>query len=599
MSNVLGALFQEIADSIRAKSGDTATMKPTEFPEKISAIEAGGGEADERVKYVTFMDGASSEIIAQKEQTFSHGSGSGVSMTTLSVDDGSWGVASVVAFVNASKCFVYFDGTIYEANKTIITSDVEGSEIHHIGNLSLNSEGTDTGEPFLITLYTDTPETVIVKAKETTTDTSVTHTIGVYTETAKLLVYPVIEGDTVRDPVAKGYIEAPTKEQTVSTVYSYSGWSLTNGGSASASALQNVTEDRVVYAAFAESARMYTVNFYDGETLVNTEQVAYGGSSTYEYGKDGCIFTGWTPEPTNITGDLDCYANYIEGIDTLENSSWNTISAVSEAGQAANYWAVGDTKSVLINGTVGKLTVNATYYVYIIGIDHNSSLEGKGITFGTFKTADGIDVALCDSKYNSYTTDGSKYFNYNHWGEKNQGGWAGCDMRYDILGSTDVAPSAYGSIKTTSTVGYDPTETCATNPVENTLMAALPENLRAVMKPMTVYTDNTGGGTNVSGNVTASVDYLPLLSEFEVWGARQDANQYEKNKQAQYAYFASGKSKNKYIHSSTASYASWRLRSVACGNSITACIVQCQSSGISKSKMGVCNICGLAPIFKV
>lgn len=43
MSNALGTLFGEIAGAIREKTGDTATMKPAEFPEKIAAIEAGGG----------------------------------------------------------------------------------------------------------------------------------------------------------------------------------------------------------------------------------------------------------------------------------------------------------------------------------------------------------------------------------------------------------------------------------------------------------------------------------------------------------------------------------------------------------------------------
>jgi hypothetical protein len=45
MANALGTLFGDIASAIREKTGDTATMKPAEFPEKIAAIEAGGGGA--------------------------------------------------------------------------------------------------------------------------------------------------------------------------------------------------------------------------------------------------------------------------------------------------------------------------------------------------------------------------------------------------------------------------------------------------------------------------------------------------------------------------------------------------------------------------
>lgn len=40
MSNALKILFQDIADAIRSKTGDSATMNPTEFPDRIAAIES-------------------------------------------------------------------------------------------------------------------------------------------------------------------------------------------------------------------------------------------------------------------------------------------------------------------------------------------------------------------------------------------------------------------------------------------------------------------------------------------------------------------------------------------------------------------------------
>mgnify|MGYP006991665589 CR=1 FL=1 len=43
MANALGTLFQNIASAIRAKTGETGSMKPAEFPEKIASIETGGG----------------------------------------------------------------------------------------------------------------------------------------------------------------------------------------------------------------------------------------------------------------------------------------------------------------------------------------------------------------------------------------------------------------------------------------------------------------------------------------------------------------------------------------------------------------------------
>lgn len=54
MSNALGNLFQDIADAIKEKTGNAATMKPAEFADNIRAIEIGGGSSAD-VRYVTFM----------------------------------------------------------------------------------------------------------------------------------------------------------------------------------------------------------------------------------------------------------------------------------------------------------------------------------------------------------------------------------------------------------------------------------------------------------------------------------------------------------------------------------------------------------------
>lgn len=201
---------------------------------------------------------------------------------------------------------------------------------------------------------------------------------------------------------------------------------------------------------------------------------------------------------TNHTAPADktvaVTAQFMPTKKALNDQTWAEIRQVSDAGQGSSYWSVGDRKAVLVNGTVGTLAVNQTLYVYILGFNHNSAKEGNGIQFGTFKTAlsGGTDVCLVDGSYNSYKTDGSKIFNMNHWGNYNYGGWKACDLRYDILGSTNKAPVNYGKARATSDTGYDAPTNTATSPVANTLMAALPADLRAVMKPITKYTDKIG-----------------------------------------------------------------------------------------------------------
>ena len=265
---------------------------------------------------------------------------------------------------------------------------------------------------------------------------------------------------------------------------------------------------------------------------------------------------------------------------TLNDNSWAAIHSVS--GTGASYWAVGDRKAVSVSGTVGTKSVSGTYYVFILGFNHNGA---TGIDFGTFKTAltNGVDICLTDSKYNSYSTDGTKYFNMNHSSNTNSGGWKGCDLRYDVLGSTNTNDG-------------DATSTTATNPVANTLMAALPSDLRAVMQPMTIYTDNVGGGSNTASNVTTSVDYLPLLAEYEIFGSRSYANSTEQTYQAQYQYFKNGNSKVKYRDSSTSTTAFWWERSPYYYNSNSFCNVDANGNA-GTGTAGYSG--GLAPAFRV
>ena len=81
------------------------------------------------------------------------------------------------------------------------------------------------------------------------------------------------------------------------------------------------------------------------------------------------------------------------------------------------------------------------------------------------------------------------------------------------------------------------------------------------MQPVTKYTDNTGNGSNSSGNVTTTTDYLFDLSEFEVFGTRSYANQYEQNYQAQYDYYKAGNTKIANNHTAVTTAVWWGLRS--------------------------------------
>ena len=248
---------------------------------------------------------------------------------------------------------------------------------------------------------------------------------------------------------------------------------------------------------------------------------------------------GKTSDTKSVTF-TDSYALSLSFVSAvLNDNDWATIKAVSDKGEGANYWSVGDCKEITLNGTVGALTLsNYTTYAFIIGFNHNSSLEGTNrIHFQLGKTAllGGTDVALCDYEY-ATEVGATGYFSMNSTAA-NYGGWKSSQMRTNICG--------------TSLLSY-----------AGTIIAVIPATLRAVLKSVTKYTDNTGGGSgHVASNVTTTTDYFFLLSELEVFGSIDYANSNEKNKQAQYAYYSAGNSKIKYKHDDASTAVAWGLRS--------------------------------------
>ena len=327
------------------------------------------------------------------------------------------------------------------------------------------------------------------------------------------------------------------------------------------------TTQAITVAKVLESIEITTppnkTAYFSGETFNPAGMVV---TAHYNDGSSQAV-SGYTYSPTGAlaTGNTTITVSYAEGgvtktdtqaitvtaiSNTLNSNSWATIKAVSDAGQGANYWDVGDTKQITINGQVGNTNIsNLAINVFIIGFNHNASREGSNRIHFKIGKIGNTQVGLCDNQYSNYQS-GNGYFNMNP-NNSNSGGWANCHMRKTILGS-DASP---------------------TSPRANTLLAALPADLRAVMKPITKYSDNTGGGNNTASYVTSTTDYLPLLSEFEYHGARTYANSAEQNFQQQYAYYQAGNSKVHYKHNATGTAAGAWCRSVNAAYANNFCLV--------------------------
>lgn len=240
---------------------------------------------------------------------------------------------------------------------------------------------------------------------------------------------------------------------------------------------------------------------------------------------------------TNHTAPSDKTINVTVSLpDTsLANNTPDIIAAAAKSGQAANYWSVGDKVGIAVNGSFGGLSYNNTVYAFILGFNHNSSVEGgNSIHFQFGKTAAGVDIAFVNS-YGSTSTG----FCMNT-SNTNSGGWNNSYMRKTICPA---------------------------------FLAALPKAWQNIIAACTKYSDNTGGGSNTASYVTATSDKIWLLSEMEVQGTRSYANSAEANYQKQYDYYRNGNSKVKYQHTATTSACHWWLRSVRAGFTGNFCIV--------------------------
>lgn len=263
---------------------------------------------------------------------------------------------------------------------------------------------------------------------------------------------------------------------------------------------------------------------------------------------------------TNHTAPSDKTINVTVSLpDTsLANNTPDIIAAAAKSGQAANYWSVGDKVGIAVNGSFGGLSYNNTVYAFILGFNHNSSVEGgNSIHFQFGKTAAGVDIAFVNS-YGSTSTG----FCMNT-SNTNSGGWNNSYMRKTICPA---------------------------------FLEALPTAWQNIIAACTKYSDNTGGGSNTASYVTATSDKIWLLSEMEVQGTRSYANSAEANYQKQYDYYKNGNSKVKYQHTATTSACAWWLRSVFASSTYIFCIV---NAGGSANSNHAYSSLGFAPGFKV
>ena len=144
----------------------------------------------------------------------------------------------------------------------------------------------------------------------------------------------------------------------------------------------------------------------------------------------------------------------------LNDMTWEQIQTISDAGKAADYFNVGDTKNITLDGV--------SYPVQIIGFNHDTKTDG-----GTA----GITFQMVDCLNSTYQMNSS---------DTNSGGWTSCAMR-------------------TST------------------MATLLSQLASDLKNAIVKVKKLSSAGNQSTAIYTTEDSLFLLSEVEIFGSTTHA----------------------------------------------------------------------------
>ena len=325
------------------------------------------------------------------------------------------------------------------------------------------------------------------------------------------------------------------------------------GGAATATVTATVLGDGVVTAK-SDNEEAVTVTVGEDNSTVTITALKTGTAYITVHAAAGTNY--------DSPADKTVYVNAEVPSVILEENTPEMIQAVARAGQARNYWKVGDRVPITLKGTVGALSLNSTYYAVIIGFGHNSSIEGKNAVHFQFgQNADGKNIAFVDSKYGTNVTNEAAF--HMNMADSNTGGWLNSYMRQTI---------------------------CAQ------FLLAMPTAWQNVIAACTKYSDNMGGGSDNAYRVTATSDRIWLLSEYEVQGKRSYANSAEHDYQEQYEFYANGNSSLKYRHGNPTIACDWWLRSVSATTSTGFCDVL--TSGAAHG-YGAYGSRGFAPGFKV
>ncbi len=490
-----------IADAIRTKTGDSASIPVADFASEIESIVVGdgsssgggSGEGDTIIGY---------DVIT-KSGMFETGSGA----TSATITHNCGGEPDIViVYLRRNDLTICGDYTTFVYSTSKI----------NVGNLAITSGYAYQGESGISCSNTTFNVSdlagnsrygwyamKLVDKEISGSVSSGDHTVTFMSEDGSTVLCrkSVMNGDSCGDPITLGLIEKPAKESTAELTYSFAGWSTTPGGGIDPDALTNITSDKTVYASFVGVVRMYTIKYYDGDSLIHSETLPYGSTPSYTPEKSGYFFSNWTPYITTVTGDAE-YTAVWELAPKFSTATWEQISKASTDGNASKFFKIGDSKTITLTGGQ-SVTLN------IIGINHDDLSDGTGkagitLKFSTFYN---IWPFACGFNNTQKTYNGTTSYT--------AGGWA-----------TSYAREMY----------------------DTDMYNLLPDDLKAVIKSVKKLSDDGYGG---NGELIETNDKLWIPSAEEL-GLTVASSRCLPGQGTAYAGYSSNYSRAIYLNSSSA-----------------------------------------------
>ena len=265
------------------------------------------------------------------------------------------------------------------------------------GDITYNAQFTDATNKYTVTFYDDDGVTVL----------------GV----------SVVEyGQNASYPNA-----LPTKAETAQYTYLFDKWVTEKDGSTEA-LLNNISENKSVYAKYTATTKNYTVTFCDWDgTILDEQSVAYGNAATApeDLERDGYRFDGWDKSYNNVTQDITVTAKYQAEVEVKFLDYDGSVIYSEYIDQGSNFTNIPEnpTRSDYVftgwstnafENIVEDLEVQAQYVrTYRVSfVDYNGTiLKTENVMTGTAATApsdpsrEGYDFVGWDTEFSSITSD--------------------------------------------------------------------------------------------------------------------------------------------------------------------------------------------------